>query len=346
MTTTTKVSELKLSISNITGITIPQQRLIYAGRRLDNDDKPLSDFKITGACTIHLFPIPLANLTTDANSTVINININQAGSTQPGGTINPLHGALGTDAFHMPSHTPLHFDYNVAQTTREVKLWCMILMFLSFMTLIDVLTSLVSDTLDITGNGVLHAVVAVLNILCSVGGVIVAQLGLKAARSLNMEEISKYVIHLRTLAVACMIMRILWVFDIVQQVQKIVDKANDPNSPTVSPVPSLPPSQNNKNKMPLDQNTVHSYTIQVYTHPYLILPSCKASSCKTRINTLYRRRLYVLYAPMPGQPVWSVLCVLGRSWARSQSHRSRHSHLLLLRYKKGVIIITFWLIFE
>ena len=64
-------------------------------------------------------------------------------------------------------------------------------------------------------------------------------------------------------------MRILWVFDVVQDVQKIVDDSQKahttPGNPGTTPVaPGTNTGNHNvPSNMPLDQNVVQSYTIQV-----------------------------------------------------------------------------------
>ena len=56
-------------------------------------------------------------------------------------------------------------------------------------------------------------------------GLYVSQLGLDAARSVNLPSITKYLQWLQALAVACVLMRIAWIFDVVIQMQAAVDKA-------------------------------------------------------------------------------------------------------------------------
>ena len=53
---------------------------------------------------------------------------------------------------------------------------------------------------------------------------------MNAARTVDMNMIKKYLRWLTVLAVTCIIMRIIWIFDVVIQVKQAVNKAkNDPN---------------------------------------------------------------------------------------------------------------------
>lgn len=90
-----------------------------------------------------------------------------------------------------------------------------------------------------------------------------AQLGLKCTQSLNLEEVKKYAMYLRVLAVAALVMRILWVFDIVQEVQKIVDDSKKAASAGASNGASSSGSPGTTANVPLDDSVVQSYTIQV-----------------------------------------------------------------------------------
>lgn len=136
----TKVGDFKLAVETATTIPPAQQRLICAGKQLKPDTKTIGDFKIQQGSSIHLFPLPVATPAVPTASAV-------EGSGQPTYNAVTVQGvpaattATGTDV----SHRPIHFDPQVNQTSREVKLWCMILMFLSAMTLFNNL-SFVSAT--------------------------------------------------------------------------------------------------------------------------------------------------------------------------------------------------------
>ena len=140
---TTKLSQLKTWIATATGVEVPQQRLIFAGRRLDGEDKPMSEFKVTSPCRIHLFPIPIASAisSTSTSSTSVNaIPFNEIGNQS--NLMRSLPSQFNNDA---AIHTPIHFDEYVGQSSREVKLWSTILIFLSLMTIMDVVSALLTD---------------------------------------------------------------------------------------------------------------------------------------------------------------------------------------------------------
>lgn len=109
------------------------------------------------------------------------------------------------------------------------------------------------------------------------GGLYVGFLGLKSTRDVDLNEIKVYVKYLCILAICCIVFRILWVFDIVFDVQAAVrqarrDSSNGDNSSgggsgsgdnggatTNIPDPNGPPSQNHA----LDGKVVQTFAIQV-----------------------------------------------------------------------------------
>lgn len=117
------VLELKNAIEAKFEVPPARQRLIFAGKQLKPDDKQLSFFKVTNNASIHLFPIPIP--------TAVSVPVASDSSTN-----NPLQYTTATamNDFH---HSPIYFDPFVTQTTREVRLWCIILIFLSGMTLFN-----------------------------------------------------------------------------------------------------------------------------------------------------------------------------------------------------------------
>jgi len=100
--------------------------------------------------------------------------------------------------------------------------------------------------------------------MVSAVGLWVAQLGLKCTQTLNLAEVKKYAMYLRWLAVAALVMRVLWVFDIVQEVQKIVDDSkNSASSGAANGPSSTGAAGTTAPNVPLDDSVVQSYTIQV-----------------------------------------------------------------------------------
>jgi hypothetical protein len=55
--------------------------------------------------------------------------------------------------------------------------------------------------------------------LCSAAGLYVGHLGVKSSQSVNLEEVKQYGKYLFPLAIATIAMRILWVVDVVFDVQ-------------------------------------------------------------------------------------------------------------------------------
>lgn len=177
-------------------------------------------------------------------------------------TFNPLilrsSGAMSSIA--NSSHAPIHFDDEISMRAREVKLWSYILVFLSAMTIFDVFSALLSVGISRLMTTTVHGIVVTMNLLSSLAGVWVGQLGMQAAVSLDMAQIGKYVAYLQWLALFTLVMRILWVVDITQEVQKVVDDSH--NAPTTTGTGGTGGSGSAQSQEPLDQDTVDSYTFQ------------------------------------------------------------------------------------
>ncbi len=122
------ITELKALLEPVFDIPSNRQRFIFAGKQLKPDDKSLSSFKVYNNASIHLFPLPAPTAPTA-------VSVLPAGATAVGGTsYNPIVAVQATPEF---VQSPVHFDPFVSQTSREVKLWCLILLFLSAMTLFN-----------------------------------------------------------------------------------------------------------------------------------------------------------------------------------------------------------------
>lgn len=83
------------------------------------------------------------------------------------------------------------------------------------------------------------------------------QLGLKSVRSIDIDEIKKYVHWLCVLAAFSVLMRIIWVFDIMFEVKEAVKKAQ--NQPTLSPSTKTEGAQT----PPIDGKIVQTFAVQV-----------------------------------------------------------------------------------
>lgn len=223
------VSRLKEFIASATEVPTNRQRLIFSGRSLTPEDKPLSFFKIPNNGSVHLFPLPAATPVTSAPG-----NLGTTGTLAA--NVRPAtNNALQFDA---DMHTPMHFDSSIQQHSREVRLWSMLLLFLSTMALFNNV-SYYSATGKL-GSGNLDTVVFVMDTIVSGLGSWVGILGLKSVRTLDLDDVRKYVRWLGVVAVCSMVMRILWVFDVIYAVKRAVKESEahaaggggdtDPNS--------------------------------------------------------------------------------------------------------------------
>lgn len=214
------VLRLKEFAASATEIPPQRQRLIFTGRSLAPDDKPLSFFKIPNNASVHMFPLPVSSpaavsaVAAPGASTVSTtaLNVRAAGSGQH-------------DAYVDGMHTPMHFDPSVAQHGREVKLWSMLLLFLSTMALFNNL-SYYSATGKL-GSGNLDSTVFVLDTFTSALGSWVGILGLKSVRTLDLDDVRKYVRWLAIVAFCSITLRILWVFDVVYTVKRAIKKSQE-----------------------------------------------------------------------------------------------------------------------
>lgn len=106
----------------------------------------------------------------------------------------------------------------------------------------------------------LDSVVFVFDTFCSGLGTWVGILGLKSVRTLDLNDVRKYVRWLGIVAVCSIVLRIIWVFDIVYAVKNAVKEEeerqesqnNDPNNPDVTPVDPT-----------LDSKAITTFTVQV-----------------------------------------------------------------------------------
>ena len=75
------------------------------------------------------------------------------------------------------------------------------------------------------GDSPLDKAVFILDTLVSAGGLYVGKIGLIASRTLETEDVKKYVLYLGMLSAAAIVMRIMWTFDVVEEIKKDVRKA-------------------------------------------------------------------------------------------------------------------------
>jgi hypothetical protein len=161
----TTIADLKRKIAEITEIPAHRQRLIVSGKPLRPDDKNLAFFKITAETSIHLFPLPEANPVTASTETP-SASTAPVARAVPAASMNPsimMNPFMSNDAATVLNnyHTPMHFDQEIGQTSREVRLWCLILISLSAMTLFNNLSYL--SATGKLGNGALDTILFLLD---------------------------------------------------------------------------------------------------------------------------------------------------------------------------------------
>ena len=134
VTAESTVQQLKEKIEKATNVSANIQRLIYAGKNLKPDNQSLNSFKITDNVSVHLFPLPIPQAsrvvadTTNNPHHVSGINVVSTNSA----VINAVSVSSQNDT---ASHAHIHFEPDVSHSAKEVKLWCIILLFLSAFTL-------------------------------------------------------------------------------------------------------------------------------------------------------------------------------------------------------------------
>eukprot|EP01035_Chromulina_nebulosa_P018513 gene18513-24230_t len=117
------------------------------------------------------------------------------------------------------------YDSTIGLSSREVKLWSSILLFLSAFTLFNNLSYLTST--GQFGTSIFDSIVNLLDTFCSAGGLYVGNLGMNAARNIELDSIKKYVQSLTILAVLSLLMRYAWVVDVILEVQSTVRKSQE-----------------------------------------------------------------------------------------------------------------------
>lgn len=201
----TTVGTFKGLIENVTDCPAQRQRLICAGKQLKPDEKTLSFFKITDGITIHLFPLPEVMPQAQPNTE---------------STASAIPNSFSIEHTPFSNHTPAHLDPYIERTSLEVRWWSTLLLFLSAFSVFNYSSTLYST--GELGEGVFESMVNFLDLCCSVMGVYVGTLGNNSVRTLNLEDLNKYVKNLTMLAILCVAFRILWVFEVFLVCKKLV----------------------------------------------------------------------------------------------------------------------------
>eukprot|EP01039_Chlorochromonas_danica_P008490 gene8490-9357_t len=232
----TTVAILKEKIGRLCPVPLDRQRLIASGRQLRPDDAPLSTFKLVTGAAIHLFPLPppqpvvavsvtdnTTSSTTQVTAVPANTNNNNNNNTFNASTRRSRPPGFSAYELEGITITPMHFDASILETGREVKVWSVLLIFLSAVSLFNNLSYFGST--GKFGSGNLDSFVFLLDTACSAAGMVVGGWGLKSTRTLQFDDVRKYVKYLVILAAACIVLRIFWVVDVSAAVEKAYNQA-------------------------------------------------------------------------------------------------------------------------
>jgi hypothetical protein len=286
--------ELKTEIEKVMDVPVSQQRLVRNGKMLKALQMTLTDIEVTDECTIHLFPIPQAVATpvssssaTAAGQTVTNSSLVAAHAmnvqrVQAGNDVHP--GALMPDHVNGP---PLQIARGempqlnpwIQNTCKEVQMWSMILILLSVLTLTNNLQIFFST--GQYGTSPLDKAVFILDTLVSAGGVYAGRLGMVASRTLNAEDAKKYAFYLGTLSMVAILLRVLWVFDVIQQIKEAVRESQAAAAEEVAADSSGgSDTDNNTSEPPLTDDVVGTVGLQAAIISMVII--CAWISCVLR----------------------------------------------------------------
>jgi hypothetical protein len=129
---TQTIDELKGLIETVSNVAKSQQRLIYNGKLLKNNAELLNVHNISDESTLHLFPMMARTVSIED------------GLTQPGNNVN-----VSNIQPNLMPQNPSVVDPTILQTLREVKLWSLILIFVSSMSLFNNVTLMESKSIII-----------------------------------------------------------------------------------------------------------------------------------------------------------------------------------------------------
>ena len=115
---------------------VSEQRLIFSGKQLIPDDKRLSDFGISHLSSVHLFPKPIVSgqISTPVPEVITSASLF-------GDDIPSRHVAMMPH--YMATRESLQ-EAHINASIPEVRIWCYILFFSSFMSLFNNLSFIMS----------------------------------------------------------------------------------------------------------------------------------------------------------------------------------------------------------
>lgn len=229
LTSDMKIYQLKEMITRLLpDLPTHRQRLIMSGKLLKPDEQTLEQLKISNRVTIHVFPLP--------ESTPMPVTSNASSGSNNATNATPLMHSLlnnidtNTNNTNNTAMGSLYADESVQQTSRELRWWSAILLILSMYTLLNNF-SYFSATGRL-GSGGLDSIVFLMDTGCSCLGIWVANMAFRSIQTYDVTLINKYVYWLGILTMACILLRVLWVIDIVELVESIVAHGSNTDSST------------------------------------------------------------------------------------------------------------------
>mgnify|MGYP000574937850 CR=1 FL=1 len=202
------------------GYPIDRQRLICKGRELKPDAAKLDSFGIRQGAILHCFPRPppsvVAELVRSGPSAVAAAALPTA--TAESARDDP-HGQTNLRRLRQQS---MWADHQMQDSARDVRMWCLILLFLSATSTFDICAYFLTN--GSFGKGGFDNLTQLVHLICSVAGLYVSQLGLTSVRTTNPSDTKRYVISLTLLLFANAVYQVLSAYDLIFQVEKAYDE--------------------------------------------------------------------------------------------------------------------------
>ncbi|CAM9481548.1 unnamed protein product, partial [Hapterophycus canaliculatus] len=248
LTPETTVRELKLMLVTETGVEMERQRIIHAGKMLEDTDT-FASRKISDGTTIHLFQRPKTAVTNSVR------NRDGAGSgaileQQPGGLheFPPIYLQVngGGDGAGGAAGSPSHWEVDGAR--RKLRFLASFLLLISILQLLGCLasisaaasTSTTGDNGDSGEAGEGEAQQLILSdeywaleqarAVSSAMGIVVGLVGIRSSQSLSIRTIKIYLVGLVMCALVAMAIRIQMFFDIISGKLPFDDGVGSPSS--------------------------------------------------------------------------------------------------------------------
>jgi hypothetical protein len=241
---TTTIKELKAALVMLLNVPANQQRLIYNGRSLQ-DQNSLDSYGIKNNVVVHLFPLPIATVAPTQPA------VHQV-QAQPLNEIMHRFVAVAPAAVTELNTTHLYNNANVIEAGEPVRMWSFILVFTSSMTLFNYCINLV--TTGVVGNNMFDTMVNTFDAILSAGGMYIGQLGLDLFNAIDFDKINKFVRLLIVLGTASIILRFFWAADVILEAKELINESKSNGSTDTAADPA---------KKELSQSDMVAFTIQV-----------------------------------------------------------------------------------